>query len=128
MTHDDVQRWLDAYVAAWRTYDPSAVGDLFSDGAEYRFHPWGEPVRGRDAIVRAWVAPEGSESKRDAPDSWDAKYEPYVVDGNRAVAVGWSRYVAQGDTPEKHYHNCYLLEFDADGRCRGFTEFFIEQK
>ncbi|MEA2609382.1 MAG: hypothetical protein QOJ75_1625 [Chloroflexota bacterium] len=128
MTRDDVQRWLDAYIAAWRTYDPAAIGDLFSEAAEYRFHPWDEPVRGRDAIVRAWVAPGDNESQRDEPDAWEARYEPYAVEGDRAVAVGWSRYRAEGDTPEKLYHNCYLLEFDADGRCRGFTEFFIEQK
>ena len=128
MTRDDVQRWLDAYIAAWRTYDPTAIGDLFSEAADYRYHPWDEPLRGRDAIVRAWVAPEGNESQRDEPDTWEARYEPYAVEGNRAVAVGWSRYVAQGDMPEKLYHNCYLLEFDGDGRCRTFTEYFVEQK
>ena len=128
MTHDEVQRWLDRYIAAWRSYDPNEVGELFSDDAEYRYHPWDEPIRGRAEIVRAWVSPEGNESDRDEPGSWDARYEPYAVDGNRAVAVGWSRYVAQGDTPEKLYHNCYLLEFDAGGKCTSFTEFFIEQK
>ena len=128
MTHDEVQRWLDRYIAAWRSYDPNEVGELFSDDAEYRYHPWDAPIRGRAEIVRAWVSPEGSESDRDEPDSWDARYEPYVVDGNRAVAVGWSRYLAQGDTPEKLYHNCYLLEYDAGGKCTSFTEFFIEQK
>ena len=29
MTHDDVQAWLDRYIAAWRSYDPEAIGDLF---------------------------------------------------------------------------------------------------
>lgn len=128
MTPDEVQRWLDGYIAAWRSYDSNAVGELFSDDAEYRYHPWDEPIRGRAEIVRAWVSPEGNESDRDEPDSWDARYEPYAVDGSRAVAVGWSRYFAQGEEPEKLYHNCYLLEFDAGGKCRSFTEFFVEQK
>ena len=26
MSDEDVQRWLDAYVEAWRTYDPEAIG------------------------------------------------------------------------------------------------------
>jgi hypothetical protein len=128
VTRDDVQRWLDRYVAAWRTYDPPAVGDLFSDDAEYRYHPWDSPIMGRAEIVRSWVAPEGNESQRDEPSAWDARYEPYAVDGDRAVAFGWSRYFADGDTPEKLYHNCYLLEFDGAGRCRSFTEYFVEQK
>jgi hypothetical protein len=50
----------------------------------------------------------------DAPDSWDAHYEPYAVDGERAVAVGWSRYAPEGDDPEKTYHNAYLLRFAPD--------------
>jgi ketosteroid isomerase-like protein len=128
MTHLDVQDWLDRYVATWRSYDAAAIGDLFSDDAEYRYHPWDEPLRGRAEIVRAWVAPAGNESQRDAPDTWDAQYQPYAVDAGRAVAVGWSRYLAQGDTPEKLYHNCYLIEFDDAGRCQNFTEYFVEQK
>jgi ketosteroid isomerase-like protein len=128
MTHDDVQDWLDRYVSGWRTSAAEAIGALFAEDAEYRYHPWDEPVRGREAIVRDWVAPEGDASTRDQPDSWDAQYEPYAVDGDRAVATGWSRYFATGDTPEKLYHNVYLLEFDGDGRCRSFTEFFMLQK
>ena len=31
MTRDDVQRWLDRYVEAWRSYDPDAIGDLFAE-------------------------------------------------------------------------------------------------
>ena len=103
MTHDDVQAWLDRYVAAWRTYDPAAIGDLFSDDAEYRYHPWDEPIRGRAEVVRAWLAPDGSESQRDDPGTWEARYEPYTAEGDRAVAVGWSRYFAQGQTPERTY-------------------------
>ena len=26
MNHDDLQVWLDAYVDAWRSYDPAAIG------------------------------------------------------------------------------------------------------
>ena len=128
MTRDDVQAWLDRYIDAWRTYDPAAIGDLFAEDAEYRYRPGDEPVRGREAIVRDWVAPEGNASTRDEPDSWAAKYEPYAVEADRAVAIGWSRYLASGETPEKRYHNCYLLEFDAQGRCRSFTEYFVLQR
>jgi hypothetical protein len=128
MTHGDVQRWLDRYIAAWRSYDPLAIGDLFGEDATYRFYPYDDAIEGRSEIVRAWVAPAGNESARDEPGSWDAKYEPFAVDGDRAVAVGWSRYFATGDTPEKLYHNAYLLEFDGAGRCRSFVEYFVEGK
>jgi hypothetical protein len=127
VTRDDVQRWLDRYVQGWLMYDPDVIGDLFSEDAEYRYHPWDEPERGRDTIVRSWVEPDGNASARDKPGTYEAHYEPYAVDANRAVATGWSRYKHPDGSFRTLYHNAYLLEFDDDGRCRSFTEFYIEQ-
>lgn len=129
MTRDDVQAWLDRYVAAWESYDSAAIGDLFAELAEYRYHPDDEPLLGRDAIVASWVAPEGQASGRDEPGTYAAHYEPFAVEGTRAVAVGHSRYWK--DTARRVeravYDNCFLLEFDDAGRCRSFTEFFRER-
>jgi hypothetical protein len=117
---DDFARWLDAYVDAWRTYDPASIGALFSEYAEYRYHPWEEPVRGRDAIVAAWTG------DRDEPGTWQAQYRPWAVDGDRGVALGTSRYDdADG---ERLYHNVFLCRFDVDGRCREYTEVFELQR
>ena len=131
MTHDDVQAWLDRYVAAWESYDPAAIGDLFAEDAAYRYHPADEPIVGRDAIVRSWLDPEAGSpaSGRDEPGTYAAHYEPYVVEGDRAVAVGWSRYWTDTSRAEEAstFDNCFLLEFDAAGRCRAFTEFFRER-
>ena len=118
MTHDDATRWLDAYVEAWRTYDPARIGALFADDAEYRYHPWEEPVRGRDAIVADWI------EDQDAPGSWEAEYAPWAVDGNRVVATGTSRYV----DPPRTYHNVFLIELDDAGQATSFTEVFIQQR
>ena len=129
MTHDDVRAWLERYVAAWESYDPAAVGALFAEAAEYRYHPADEPIVGRAAIVASWVTPEGAASGRDEPGTYAARYEPYAVEGARAVAVGWSRYWTDASraTERATYDNCFLLEFDDDGRCRAFTEFFRER-
>ena len=114
MTRDDVQRWLDAYVAAWRSYDPEAIGDLFSEDVSYAYQPYRGPVIGRAAIVADWL------ESPDEPGSWEAHYEPYAVDGDRAVSVGTSRYVAE----DKLYHNVFLLRFDDEGRCAEFVEYW----
>ena len=57
------------------------------------------------------------------------QYAPYAVDGQRAVAIGTSDYFtdASQTTREQRFHNAYLLEFDDEGRCRSFTEWFIKQ-
>jgi ketosteroid isomerase-like protein len=122
MTHDDVQAWLDRYIAAWRANERDLIRDLFSEDVAYSYRPWEgaeHTVRGREALVDDWL------KEPDQPDGWDAKYEPYAVDGDRAVATGWSRYAATGDEPERTYHNAYLLRFDADGRCAEFREYYM---
>jgi hypothetical protein len=126
MTNADVQRWLDRYIAAWASYDEAAIGELFAEDAEYRYHPWDDPIRGRDAIVRAWVAPEGDASSRDAPDSWSAHYDVWALDGERATAVGESRYTNPDGSFRALYFNNWLLRFDAHGRCVEFVEYFME--
>ena len=117
-----VAQWLTSYVDAWRTYDAVAIGALFSENAVYRFDPWEgeETVRGRDAIVSNWL------EDPDATESWTAEYRPWAVDGDRVVAVGTTRYLtADREAVEREYHNVFLLEFAADGRCKEFTELYM---
>lgn len=123
MNRADVTSWLDAYVAAWKSYDPEEIGALFSEDCVYRYRPAGDEIRGRDAIVRSWI-----EDEPDEPGTYEATYEPYVVEGERAVAVGSSTYIDAAGSVRKIYDNCFLLRFGADGRCAEFTEFFMERK
>ena len=117
MTHDDLKAWLEAYVEAWRTYDPAAIAALFTEDATYAYHPWDsgeELVRGRDAIVANWL------EERDPPGSWEAAYRPLLVAGDRAVAEGTTRY-ADGS----NYLNLWVLRFAEDNRCAEFVEWYM---
>ena len=120
MTHDDANRWLQAYVEAWRTYDRDAIGALFTDDARYRYHPWDDPLEGRDAIVADWLA------NRDDPNAWQASYEAWAVEGDRVVAAGTSRY--DDGRGRRTYHNVFLVTFADDGRCREFTEVYAQER
>jgi hypothetical protein len=132
MDRASVESWLSRYVEAWKSYDRQAIGDLFSADAVYRFHPYdggGDVLHGREAIVRSWLEPDGDQSGRDEPGTYDAQYEPYAVDGERAVAVGRSSYWTDDtrSTLERVYDNVFLLRFDGDGRCVEFTELFMKR-
>lgn len=125
MTHDEVQVWLDNYITAWASNDADKIGNLFTEDAVYSYRPWRDDkhsVKGRDGIVESW------RENPDDPDGWEAEYAPYAVDGNVAVAVGWTRYKADGDEPEHVYHNAFLLRFGDDGRCSEFAEFYVRRK
>jgi hypothetical protein len=116
------QRWLDAYVEAWQTYDAHRIADLFSEDAEYRHHPQDEPIRGRDAIVSDWL------DERDPPGSYEARYEPLAIDGDVHVAQGISRYFdAQGNLDDE-FCNIYVCRFDGGGRCTQFIEYWIQNR
>jgi SnoaL-like domain len=116
------QAWLDRYVAAWKSYDPVAIGDLFSKDAEYRYHPKDEPVVGRAAIVADWL---------DGPDpsgTYDAHYEPLAIDGDTHVAHGWTRYFTTEGELRDEYWNVYSVRFDAAGQASSFTEWWIQDR
>jgi hypothetical protein len=118
----DVRAWLEGYVAAWRANEPEPIRALFTDDVVYRFRPYESypAAHGIDAVIHAWL-----QDTRDEPDAWEARFEPYAVDGDRAVATGWSRYLATSEEPERTYHNLFLMRFARDGRCAEFTELYM---
>jgi len=115
-----VTAWLDAYVQAWKTYDPRAIGDLFAEEAVYSYTPYSEPIHGQEAIVAAWLRDQ------DTPGAYDAHYEPISIEGNLAVANGRSRYTEEdGATPRTEFDNIFVLRFDDDGRCIDYREWYV---
>lgn len=130
MDRDSAQGWLDAYVEAWRTYDPERIRALFSDDVAYRYHAYDEPLVGAEAVVASWLGESDADGtpSRDAPDTYDASYAPVAVDGDTVVARGVSRYRrARGGPVDRVYDNCFLIRFDEAGRCRDFTEFYVRR-
>ena len=125
MTHDQVQEWLDRYIAAWSASDQDAISGLFSDDAVYSYRPWDSEehsVTGAEAISASWL------ENPDDPSTWEAEYSAYAVDGDKAVALGHTRYFATDAHAERLYHNAFVLRFDEDGRCSHFNEFFLLKK
>jgi hypothetical protein len=117
-----VTAWLDAYVRAWKTYDPQAIGDLFSANATYAYDPFSDPIRGRPAIVASWLeAP-------DTPGTYDGHYEPIMIEGDCAMANGRSLYFEQnGSTPRAEWNNIFVLRFDDEGRCSEYREWYMQR-
>ncbi len=117
-----VAAWLDAYVRAWKTYDPHAIGDLFSENATYAYNPFSEPIRGRAAIVASWL------EEPDTPGTYDGHYEPIMIEGDRAVTNGRSLYFEQdGSTLRAEWNNIFVLHFDNEGRCSEYREWYMQR-
>ena len=130
MDRTDAQAWLDRYVAAWLSYDADDIASLFTEDVLYRYHPYDDPIVGREAVVASWLGEANSDgaSTRDAPGTYTAQYEPVAVDGEIVVATGTSSYRERLDGPiVRVYHNCFVMRFDAEGRCQEFTEYYIRR-
>jgi ketosteroid isomerase-like protein len=126
----DAQGWLDSYVAAWLSYDGDAIRALFTEDIAYRYHPYDDPIVGEEAVVASWLGESESDeaSTRDAPGTYSAHYAPVAVDDDVVVATGTSSYREQPGGPiVRTYHNCFVMRFDDEGRCREFTEYYIRQ-
>jgi ketosteroid isomerase-like protein len=114
LTNDQVQTWLDAYVAAWRSYDRDAIVALFTDDVSYKYLPFDEPLQGAEAVADSWL------ENQDAPGSWEAGYAPALIAGQEAIATGETRY-----TDGEVFANLWQLEFADDGRCSRFVEWYL---
>jgi len=118
-----INQWLDDYVAAWISYDPQAVGKLFSEDARCYFGPYDEPVEGREAIVANWL------KNRDEPGTYDAKYRLVVRQDGLAVTNGRSVYYEKGTkNVHREFDNIFLIRFDSAGQATEFREWFMEKR
>ena len=116
LTKVQVQVWLDAYVAAWRSYEREAIVALFTEDVSYRYLPFDEPLRGAEAVADSWLA------DRDEAGTWEAEYTPALISGREAIVTGETRY-----TDGEVFSNLWQLEFATDGRCSHFVEWYLRQ-
>ena len=80
-------------------------------------------------MVASWLGDDTpGASSRDAAGTYAGSYAPVAVDGDAVVATGTSSYTESPDGPViRVFHNCFVMRFDGDGRCREFTEYYMKQ-
>jgi ketosteroid isomerase-like protein len=115
-----VQRWLDAYVAAWRSYDEDAIADLWTEDAVW-LYPFATRARGRSAITAEWLAEKHLFDGR----GYDGHYEPIAIDGDVVVTHGRTLFFdAETGATQGEFDNIWVLRFGPDGRCAEFHEWY----
>jgi hypothetical protein len=112
---EQIAAWIDGYKTAWRSNDEGDIAALFTADATYRTEPHAEPWRGRDEIVRRWLA------RRDTPGEADFHWQPVASNGDLSVVQGETAY------PDRTYSNLWLFRLDERGACTEFTEWWMEQ-
>jgi hypothetical protein len=80
-------------------------------------------------VVASWLGEgDDEDSSRDEPGTYEAFYRVVAADDDMAVAIGSSTYYSEpGGAVDRVYDNCFVMRFDSEGRCREFTEWFMER-
>ena len=107
--------WVAGYLRAWKSNDPTEIGALFAEKAEYRFDAFTDPVVGREAIVAEWLR------RQDAADSWTFEHDVVATEGDLVIVEGVTRY-ADG----RVYSNLWLIRLAADKTATSFTEWWMD--
>ncbi len=111
---DRVTAWIDGYVRAWNTNDPADIRALFTEDAEYYTAPFRPPWRGSEQIVEGWLG------RKDEPGEATFDWRPVAVTDEVAIIQGTTAY------PTETYSNLWVIRLHGDGRCREFTEWWME--
>jgi len=123
INNEAVALWLSNYVEAWKSYDPEAIGALFSQDAHYYYGPFDEPLEGRKAIVADWL------KNPDKAGTYTGEYRMVASTGNLVVANGRSTYFEDdGKTVSRVFDNIFILEFDDTGHCTLFKEWYMKKR
>lgn len=113
---DLVHPWMENYQAAWTSNADGDIRALFTPDALYETRPRDpDPWRGQDGIVDGWLA------ARDEAADWTFTWNLLGCDGDTAFVQGLTTYTGGRPT----YDNLWVIRFDASGRARSFTEWFM---
>jgi len=107
ITEQQVREWVDGYVKAWTTGDPTDIEALFAEAAESYEWPYETAWVGREQIVAGW--------RERAPwqeGGWTFDWSLLVINGDTFAIKGTGVYAKLGT-----FDNLWVVTLDEDGKC-----------
>lgn len=118
-TRTGLERWLDAYGAAWEARDGDAAAELFADEARYHWGPFEPPLEGRTAIAERWSA--ATSGQRDI----HFEHTPLGIADGLAFVHWRSSFVRLATLEDVTLDGIFVLRFEADGLCSELREWWL---
>ena len=115
---ESFRSWLDAYGHAWEAQDPEASATLYREDALYFETPFGEPMRGADAIR--------DYSSEAAATQADVRFgsEVLAFSGDTGIARWRASFTRVPSGVRVELDGIFLVTFDDAGRCHEFREWW----
>ncbi|HZD57586.1 MAG TPA: nuclear transport factor 2 family protein [Anaerolineales bacterium] len=118
MTLDVFKQWLESYGRAGRENDEKSSQELFAPDFRHYVTLSADPMIGREAIYR--YLRKGAQSLKDEESS----YEILSVKDNLGIARWRCQFNAISSGGRLALDHQFLVEFDEDGKCRLFREWW----
>jgi ketosteroid isomerase-like protein len=118
LSREELDGWLAAYGKAWETRDANAAAALFTAEATYQDVPFDPPHQGQEGIRNYWSGV--------TKDQRNVKfgYEVIAVSGSTGIAHWTAEFDVEPSKAHLSLNGVFVLEFDADGRCRSLREWW----
>lgn len=122
MDESTLRSWLDSYVEAWESQNAAAAAELFTETGSYAWGPFAEPIKGRDAIRRAWeVAVQQNQEDIHVGHEFLA-----LTDDGRGIFRCWSSVIAVATGTRVRTEGVFLITLTEDNLCSEFREWWNE--
>ena len=122
MERASFESWLEKYGNAWRSRNPRAAADLFTDEGTYQVTPFVEPMRGRAAIYEYWS--HVAETERDIQFG----YEVLALTPDAGLARWWASFLIAPQRLQTKLDGIFLISLGADGRCQSLREWWHKEQ
>jgi hypothetical protein len=109
-----LELWIAAYEAAWRSEGAGGLSQLFAREASYSTGPYERPHIGLESISKMWEAERESHE-----ETFTLHTEILAVDGDTGIVRSAVHY----EKPRvQEYRNLWVIRLDEEGRCVHFEE------
>jgi hypothetical protein len=109
-------QWLAGYRQAWIDRDADAAAALFTEDATYAEQPYQDAFIGSKGVHAYWSGVTATQT------AVEVKFGSPITVGDQ-TAVEWWTTLTNGGVPIT-LAGCFLLRFDASGRCHTLREYW----
>ncbi|MCU6720424.1 nuclear transport factor 2 family protein [Porcipelethomonas ammoniilytica] len=118
MNKQEVLKWIESFVSAWRECDFTVIEELFTDVDEYWETPFSVPVSNWDNVKQLW-------SDIVFQKDIDLKVDILAIEENKVTLHWYTKYQDSRDKNIYEMDGTYFLVFNENKKCIYFKQWWV---